>query len=69
MFKFEDAIEKINKKAKTLYTCSQEESLEIEKRIYEEMRKVDMEYKMRNAKSIESAKRAYITFWLFAHLS
>ncbi len=62
MFEPKDVIGKINKNAETIYTLSPEESCEINDRINEEMRKVDLDFRIKQAKTIESAKRTYITF-------
>ena len=62
MFKLEDTIKEINDNAKTLQTLSVKEINEINLRIYEEMRKINLEYRIKQAQSIEGAKKAYITF-------
>ncbi len=62
MFEIEDIIDKINKKSITTCSLSYKESREIEERINEEMKKVNLEYRIKQAQSIERAKRAYITF-------
>ncbi len=62
MFKLEDTIKEINDNAKTIKTLSVEETNEINSRINSQMEKVNLEYRRKQAQSIEAAKIAYITF-------
>jgi len=57
----EKFLEKLKKEGK-VHTFSQEETSEIDRQINEKMEECDREFKYKNAKSIEDAKRTYITF-------
>lgn len=65
MYELKSRVEEILEDLKNsgkIYTFSEEELREIAESINEKKRKVDLEYRMKQAQSIEDAKHIYITF-------
>lgn len=61
-FEIDDTIEEINKNSKTIQMISSYEADGINTRIFDKMGEVDLEFRMKNAGSNESAEHSYITF-------